>query len=296
MLFRAVTVLLLLISNLSFAQPATPPAPHVEALTTHDLSSDSVGATPGDFRVDEGGAASYTLPILSLPGTAGLSPKLSLDYSARGSVGAMGTGWMLSGQSAFTRCKKTVEAGDGAGPHAGVDFADVANVAICLDGQRIFSVADTCPILASMASVGRPFRTELDPATRICGYSPISNTAETEFWLVFGKDGTMRRYGYAGSSLRPNDGNGNALSAGFVVFALDRIADATGNTVDFSYSPNVATGELLLLQASYTGKVANRLNMAAGYTRQPFARTSMVYEGCLLTRSESIILAAQRWC
>ena len=71
MLFRATT--LLLISNLAFTQPAQPPAPHVEALTPHDLSSDSVGATAGDFRVDEGGAASYTLPILSLPGTvAGL--------------------------------------------------------------------------------------------------------------------------------------------------------------------------------------------------------------------------------
>lgn len=280
MLFRATATALLFSSSLSFAQPAIPLAPHVEALTTHDLSSDSVGATPGDFRVDEGGAASYTLPILSLPGTAGLSPKLSLDYSARGSVGAMGTGWMLSGQSAFTRCKKTVESGDGAGPHAAVDFSDVANVAICLDGQRIFSVADSCPALVDVGFPGRPFRSELDPATRICGYSIVSDTAEIDFWLVFGKDGTLRRYGYAGNSaLRPNNAlTGAALSSGYVVQALDRIADATSNTIDFLYSPNVATGELLLLQASYTGKVANRLNMAAGYTRQPFARTAMFYD------------------
>ena len=278
MLFRATA--LLLISGFSFSQPATPPAPHVEALSTHELSSDSIGATPGDFRVDEGGAASYTLPILSLPGSAGLSPKLSLDYSARGSVGAMGTGWMLSGQSAFTRCKKTIESGDGAGPHAGVDFSDAANVSICLDGQRIFSVAEPCPTLVDVAFAGRAFRSQLDPATRICGYSNVSNTAEVDFWLVFGKDGTLRRYGYAGNSaLRPNNAlTGAALASGYVVQALDRIADATGNTVDFFYSPNVATGELLLLQASYTGKVANRLHMAAGYTRQPFARTSMVYE------------------
>ncbi len=80
MVFRTTRFLFILATALSafvpsaFSQPATPPAPHVEALTTHDLSSDSVGATPGDFRVDEGGAASYTLPILSLPGTAGLSP------------------------------------------------------------------------------------------------------------------------------------------------------------------------------------------------------------------------------
>ena len=113
---RAVLLYLLFALYLTAnAQPATPPTIHNEPVGTHDLSSDSVGATPGDFRVDEGGAASYSLPILSLPGTAGLSPKLSLDYSARGSVGALGTGFVLSGQSAFSRCKRTVEAGDGPG-------------------------------------------------------------------------------------------------------------------------------------------------------------------------------------
>lgn len=271
--------LALLYSVISFAQPATPPSPHIEAPGTHDLVSDSVGATPGDFRVDEGGAASYSLPIMSLPGTAGLSPKLSLDYSARGAVGALGTGFVLSGQSAFSRCKRTVEAGDGAGPHQAVDYSNKSNTAHCLDGQRIFPVSDSCPLLPGTPSAGRSFRSELDPATRICGYSNVSSEEETDFWLVFPKDGTMRRYGYAGnSSLRPNDGLGNSLSANYVVQALDRISDATGNTVDFSYTGNMATGELLLSAANYTGKVANRLDMAAAFTRQPFARTTLLYQ------------------
>lgn len=263
------------------AQPAAPPAPHVEPIGTHDLASDSVGATPGDFRVDEGGGASYSIPIVSLPGTAGLTPKFSLDYGSRGGVGALGTGFVLSGQSAFSRCKGTVEAGDGPGPHPGVDFSDNDNVAICLDGQRLFSVADEngCPGLADIPFQGRPFRTELDPATRICGYSKSSGEGESDFWLVFPKDGTMRRYGYVeGSALRPNDGTGVALEAGYQAQALDRIADPLGNTVDFAYTANVATGEMLLTEAKYTGKVADRFTMAAAYTRQPYARTTMVYE------------------
>ena len=51
-----------------------------------------------------------------------------------------------------------------------------------MDGQRIFSVADTCPTLIDVAFTGRPFRSELDPATRICGYANVSNTAEVDFF------------------------------------------------------------------------------------------------------------------
>jgi uncharacterized protein (TIGR02594 family) len=271
-------LLILAFGEIAHAQPATPPAVHVEAIGTHDVSSDSVGATPGDFRVDEGGAASYSLPIISLPGTAGLSPKLSLDYSARGSVGALGTGFVLSGQSAITQCKKTVEAGDGAGPHPGVDYSDPTNIAHCLDGQRLFSLIDPfCPVLEDIGDKAIAFRTELDPATRVCAYVPTDGGFG--LWLVFPKDGTMRRYGYAGnSSLRPNDGNGIARTSNYVVQAMDRIADATGNTVDFVYTGNVATGELLLDEVRYTGKVANRLNMSAPYTRAHFARTAMLYQ------------------
>jgi hypothetical protein len=260
------------------AQPATPPQPHVEVPGEHDVNSDTVGATPGDFRVDEGGAASYSLPIMSLPGTAGLAPKFSLEYSARGSLGAMGVGFALSGQSAVTRCKKIVEAGDGVGPHAAVDYSLSTNVAHCLDGQRLFTVnSAACPALPDTPGSGTEFRTELDPATRICGYQP--SNGDFAFWLVFPKDGTMRRYGYAGSSsLRPNDGNGIAQTQGYVTQALDRIADTTGNTVDFSYFGYVSTGELLLNEARYTGKVTNRLRMSDKYTRVPFARTVFSYE------------------
>ena len=41
------------LANEVFAQPATPPAVHVEPDPNADTFSDSVGATPGQFRVDE---------------------------------------------------------------------------------------------------------------------------------------------------------------------------------------------------------------------------------------------------
>ena len=146
----------------------------------------------------------------------------------------------------------------------GVDYSAPFGSSFCLDGQRVIPRPDNllCPKLSGAGSVGEYF-TELDPSARICGYA--GGSGEIAFWVVFPKDGTMRRYGYAGnSSLRPNDGNGNALTVGYAVQALDRIADAIANTVDFVYSADVATGELLLSEARYTGKVADRLDMAAG--------------------------------
>jgi len=275
--------LLLALQSIAIAQPATPPAPRIEPVGTHDVTSDTIGATPGDFRVDEGGAASYSLPIMSVPGTAGLVPKLSLDYSARGANGVLGTGWTLSGQSAFSRCKKTVETGDGVGPHPAVDFNAQGSSSFCLDGQRVFESSPhagiACPSISGALNPIGQYRTEMDPSTLICSYA-TTHQSEIGLWLVFAKDGTMRRYGFAGNSgLRPNDGaTGTEIALGYQIQALDRISDATGNTIDFVYSQSVANGELLLSEVKYTGKVADRLDMAAAYARQPYARTTMVYE------------------
>jgi hypothetical protein len=83
-------------------------AQHVEPVPGVDVYSDSVGATPASFRVDESGSATYSMPLVPLPGSGGVSHKLALAYDARAGWGAMGVGWQLSGLSSISRCKKTV--------------------------------------------------------------------------------------------------------------------------------------------------------------------------------------------
>src|SRR5687768_7892548 len=96
----------------AIADPVTGgPNPAVPVVTP-DSISDTVAATPAEFRVDESGAATYSIPIYAVPGTAGVTPKLSLNYSSQGGYGPLGKGWSIGGLSSITRCRASREAGD----------------------------------------------------------------------------------------------------------------------------------------------------------------------------------------
>ena len=138
-----------------------------------DPVSDSVGAIAAEFRVDESGAATYSIPLFAVPGTAGVVPRLSLDYSSQGGNGPMGRGWNIGGLSSISRCRATREAGDfiTAGvPHDGIPkpIGFDHNDRYCLDGQRLIEVANSpaCAAVAGMMAV--QLRTEIESFQRAC--------------------------------------------------------------------------------------------------------------------------------
>ena len=63
------------------------------------VQANLVASTPGEFSVSSTGAATYSVPIVVPPGTAGVEPKLSLNYSSQGRNGLLGVGWSIGGLS-----------------------------------------------------------------------------------------------------------------------------------------------------------------------------------------------------
>jgi hypothetical protein len=66
----------------------------------------TVGRIDGRFAVTHDGAATYTLPLWTPPGRAGIEPDLALHFNSRAGNGALGIGWSLTSTvlSSITRC------------------------------------------------------------------------------------------------------------------------------------------------------------------------------------------------
>src|ERR1700678_1051196 len=77
---------------------------HIRTLASTTPSSGTTGPTtapagtiPGSFSVTSSGEATYTMPLITVPGRAGVEPKLSLNYDSSGDDGILGMGFSLVG-------------------------------------------------------------------------------------------------------------------------------------------------------------------------------------------------------
>ena len=92
------------------APPAMRPSPvgpgtcHIRPLASTTASSGTTGPTtvpagtiPGSFSVTSSGEATYTMPLTTVPGRAGVEPKLALTYDSCGDDGVLGAGLLPRG-------------------------------------------------------------------------------------------------------------------------------------------------------------------------------------------------------
>lgn len=254
-----------------------------------DTLSDSVGATAAEFRVDESGAATYSIPLYAVPGTAGVSPKLALSYSSQGGYGPLGKGWSISGLSAISRCRATREAGDFIsngtptdGTPSPINFT--ATDRFCLDGQRLVPAqanSAACPGVSGMTA--QNLRTEIESFQRVCAYTPTGGTDGPAFFAVDRKDGSRSWYGDRDNDATANrpDAYFNSTATGHTNAALSwaqtRFQDSNGNYIDFDYYENLdgVVGEQLIKDVRYTGKTV--LAGQVGAARAPFAQIVFTY-------------------
>jgi RHS repeat-associated protein len=181
---------------------------------------------PGQFNVSATGAATYTMPIAVPPGTAGMVPSLSLNYSSQAGDGIEGMGWTLSGLPSISRCPRTL-AQDGV--HGSVNYAN--DDRLCMDGQRLTLVSGTYGV------DGSRYRTEVEGFSKVIEHNDINSS--NVYFEVWTKSGQHMEFGNSTDSQILTVG----LSTNVVrAWAVNWISDTVGNYLTVTYNCSASAG------------------------------------------------------
>lgn len=226
----------------------------VSVLFNH-ASQAGVGRTPGAPTVTADGEAAYSIPLALPPGTAGLTPVLSLEYRHRAPGGLLGIGWGIGGLSQIARCPRTI-AQDGISAPVSASADD----RFCLDGRRLVVVNGV-----AYGAPGAEYRTEIESYARIRHYTGTG--AGPQYFVVEAANGRILEYGATPDSRQ----DGGVNTANFArIWALNRIRDRSGNVIDFQYVEDAANADFYISAVRYNS------NPAAGLA--PTHEVSFVYE------------------
>jgi hypothetical protein len=211
---------------------------------TGDSSAGSIGgtATPQSTKVSSGGAATQSIPIVAVPGTAGIEPHLSFTYSSQGENSLLGAGWSVSGLPAISRCPRTVAQDTVRG---GVNYD--TNDRFCLDGARLMVISGT------YGANGAEYRTEVDSFLKIFSYG--SAGSGPAYFTVQTKGGETMEFGHSVDSSIQAVGKQEAR-----VWALNKLSDVKGNYLTVTYFKDITTnGEYHPTRIDYTANDAGGL-------------------------------------
>lgn len=199
-----------------------------------DLSN-PVGTIEGVAATSPSGAATYTIPVKTPPGTNGMAPQLSIVYNSQGGNGILGLGWSLSGLSVITRAGKDFYHDGQVSP---VTYTN--DDAFMLDGQRLV------PKLGNNGDPGTTYRTEAESYSVITSNEAIGGGPR--YFNVVSRDGTIMQYGYTDDARFVNDDDSRIM-----MWRLNKIQDVNGNYISFHYDNS--DREPRISQIKYTGNV-----------------------------------------
>jgi hypothetical protein len=208
------------------------------------LSFETAGAIdmalPGSFGVGPTGSATYTIPIEVPPGTAGLTPTLTLQYDSNASNGILGMGWSLGGLPSITRCPRTV-AQDGV--VSGVSYG--ATDQFCVGGQRLVVING-----GTYGADQSEYRTETDSYARVISHSVAGVTGPGWFELHT-KSGQVLALGNTSDSRIMATGTQTARA-----WAVNQVSDGKGNYYAITYTVVAPEGQVWPASIAYTGNTA----------------------------------------
>lgn len=197
------------------------------------ITGEIAGAIGGSFEVSPSGAATYAIPLAVPPGTAGLEPKLALTYDSQGSNGPLGIGWNISGLPIISRCPAN-KADDGYIQGVSLNTQD----RFCLDGAKLSAIQGV------YGAEGTEYRTTNESFSKVTYVDSITG------WIVRTKTGQTYEFGKTADSKVEAQGSSTAL-----LWRANKLSDARGNYMTFSYAENNAIGESYPTQIDYTGNI-----------------------------------------
>src|SRR5205814_144720 len=216
-----------------------------------NLSGSVAGSLAGTASVGSSGASAYSIPIAVPPGTAGIAPSISLNYSSQAGMGYLGQGWSIGGLSTITRCGRTI-AQDGIRAPVGLTSADQ----FCLDGQRLVMVPGS-----GTHGATAEYRTEIDSFSKVTSVG-TDPTKGPDTWTVYTKSGAVLTFGTTSDSVIEAQGTNKVLT-----WALSRSRDRLGNFYDVAYAKAYQSGttpastfqEFYPTSMRYTGNTQSNL-------------------------------------
>ncbi|AQT60991.1 FG-GAP-like repeat-containing protein [Cellvibrio sp. PSBB023] len=200
----------------------TPVAPEIAAVPAAVSSIDLTRAIPAEFDVNNSGQATYKIPVITAPGSAGLVPNVSLNYSSGGGNGIAGLGWSLSAYGAISRCRQT-EGVDGAAKPITWTNED----RFCLNGDRLLLDSGT------YGAAGSTYKTEIDSFARVTAVGGISG--HPDYFTVEYKDGIIETYGNTSDSYNSKNQLSASNSNTVLDWALSKRSDSAGNKIVYNY-------------------------------------------------------------
>ena len=238
---------------------AAPPGP--ASAPTATAIGDEVGSVGGNFRVSESGSATYSVPLNLVPGTAGVTPQISLAYNSHSGNGLVGLGWAIGGLSAITRCHQTV-ATEGQARAVNMSSSD----RLCLDGSKLVAFS------GSYWADGTEYRTEIESYARIVQH--VSNGYT--YFEVSKKDGSTSFYGVSpDGDITGTDGlqavriNGVEQSEtqlhNIQTWALRQTQDSAGNRIVFQYSDDTNGHRISTIRYAYAQSGSDNARLSFVY-------------------------------
>ena len=177
-------------------------------LTIATVLLSAVAATPAAAQVNGGvieqrGEATYRIPILTPPGTAGHGPELALVYNSgegKGPASWVGFGWSLEGESRIERDQKFGPPYDYLNPYCtGVDSPPCYRPDFVLDGEDLICAEGNC-------ETSGIFKTQADDGRHIELLGPSLG------WRIHDRQGRVFTYGAASNGRIVNPKIGQVFS------------------------------------------------------------------------------------